>query len=79
MANLYVVLNENNDVIEACPSQIQGGVLLTCTDQQLNEIMNLRFDATSDGVQITSTSEGADALMQAQRIEYENQIKNPTP
>ncbi len=63
---LYVVLKGQN-VIEACPLKIKGANLISATAEQIDKIMGERYDATSDGVQITSTSQGADY---ARLLEY---------
>ncbi len=64
MPNLNVILDGNN-VIEACPDGLANSTPVSATEQQVNEIMCLYYDATSDGVTITGTVEGPTAIAMA--------------
>jgi hypothetical protein len=35
MAKIYVKVDDNNKVIEACPDKIEGAMLVDCTDEQM--------------------------------------------
>lgn len=59
MPNIYVRL-DGQDVVEAGLDKIEGGVKVSCTMQQCQDIFS-HHDATSDGKTITGTSEGENA------------------
>jgi hypothetical protein len=67
MPNLFVKL-EGTKVIEACPNKIEGGVEVTATPEQIEDIMRKRFDAECDGKTITSTKPGKDAEARKQSL-----------
>lgn len=80
MAKIYVKVDDNNKVIEACPDKIEGAMLVDCTDEQKEQIM-CQYDAQCDGKKITgNVSKGNNAnkfeamkLAKAQQQEEEQQ------
>lgn len=61
---IFVKLDGDGKVIEACPQEIDGGVEISCTQAQYDKIFTERYDAYSDGAKITSTEAGNDNAKQ---------------
>lgn len=60
MTNLYVILDEDGKVIEACPQYMEGSQLIDADDSEIFDIVHLRKDAIVTGGQISSITEGDD-------------------
>lgn len=59
MPNIYVKLDGQN-VIEASIQELAGGIQVSCTQQQCDDIFNY-YDATCDGQKITGSVKGQNA------------------